>query len=182
MSAITMTPEQAAFLAKKKAKQQARRGREEVEGELGMTSLMDIVSIIVIYLLKSYASDPVVINPTAGQKIPMASADASLQDGLPVFVSPRGITVQDKKVATLTEDGRVDPGLVEQHLIGPLFDAFAEEVDKAETMAARRGTTWDGRVILVGDQTIPFDTVVDVMYTAGRAGISMYSFCVIRKG
>ncbi len=181
MTATTMTPEQAAFLAKKKAKKLARRNREEADGELGMTSLMDIVSIIVVYLLKSYASDPVVINPTAGQQIPMSSADAGLQDGLPVFVSPRGITFQDRKVATLTEDGRVDPGLVEQHLVGPLFDAFAEEVDRAQAMAARRNEEWNSQVILVGDQRIPFDTIVDVMYTAGRAGISRYSFCVIRN-
>jgi hypothetical protein len=61
-----MSPEQQAFLAKKKEKAAARRAKPEEKAELGMTSLMDIVSIIVVYLLKSYASDPVVINPTAG--------------------------------------------------------------------------------------------------------------------
>ena len=33
---------------------------------------MDIVSIIVVYLLKSYASDPVLITPIAEQKIPLS--------------------------------------------------------------------------------------------------------------
>jgi hypothetical protein len=68
-----MTPDQAAFLAKKKEKAAVRRAKPEDKGELGLTSLMDIVSIIVVYLLKSYASDPVIISPTAGQKIPLST-------------------------------------------------------------------------------------------------------------
>ncbi len=177
-----LTPEQKAFLAKKKAKAAARRGKEEEEGELGMTSLMDIVSIIVVYLLKSYASDPVVINPTAGQKIPMSKADASLQDGMPIFVTLRGITFMDKKVVTMNADGEVDSAQVENHLIGPLFDAMAEEVDKAKAMAERQNREWEGRLILVGDERLKFSTLVDVMYTAGRAEFVQYAFCVIRKG
>jgi hypothetical protein len=175
-----MTPEQAAFLKKKKAKAAARRGTEEEEGTLGMTSLMDIVSIIVIYLLKSYASDPVVINPTAGQKIPMSSADASLTEGMPIFIAPSGITFNDKKIITLTPEGDIDPGMVENHLIGPLYDAMAEEVDKAKAMAENTNREWEGRLIVVGDARLKFSALVDVMYTAGRAEFREYAFCVIR--
>ncbi|MCA9714851.1 MAG: biopolymer transporter ExbD [Myxococcales bacterium] len=176
-----LTPEQIAFLKKKKAKAAARRGKPEEEAKLGMTSLMDIVSIIVVYLLKSYASDPVVINPTAGQKIPMSAADASLTEGMPLFVAPSGITFNDKKLVTLTPDGDIDPAMVENHLIGPLYDAMAEEVDKAKQMAENQNREWEGRLILVGDQRLKFSALVDIMYTAGRAEFTQYAFCVIRR-
>ena len=130
-----MSPDQEAFLAKKKEKAAARRQKPEEKGELGMTSLMDIVSIIVVYLLKSYASDPVVINPTAGQKIPLSTADAPMQDGIPIFITLRGITFDNKKVVSMTPEGDIDPTTVSNHLIGPLYDALAEEVDKAKQMA-----------------------------------------------
>lgn len=176
-----MTPEQEAFLAKKKEKAAARRARPEDKGVLGITSLMDIVSILVVYLLKSYASDPVVINPTAGQKIPFSSADAPIQDGIPVFVSTRGITFDSKKIVTMTSDGDIDPSQVQNHLIGPLYDMLAEEVDKAKQLSERQGKQWVGRVILVGDQDLKFNVLVDVMYTTGRAEFTEYSFCVIKK-
>jgi hypothetical protein len=184
-----MTPQQQAqqdaatkaFLAKKKAKAAARRQKGEEEPTLGMTSLMDIVSILVIYLLKSYASDPVVINPTAGQKIPFSAADASIQDGMPVFVTVRGITFQDKKLVTMTADGDIDASMVTNHLIGPLFDAFSEEADKAKQLSENRGVEWEGRLILVGDQALKFSTLIDVLFTAGRAEFKEYTFCVIRK-
>jgi len=177
-----MTPDEQAFLAKKKEKAAARRAKPEEKSELGLTSLMDIVSIIVIYLLKSYASDPVVISPTAGQKIPLSNADSSIQDGIPIFVTMRGITFGDKKVVAMTPEGDIEDGAVNGHLIGPLFDAMAEEVDKAKTLGENIGKPWGGRAILVGDQDLKFSVLVDVMYTAGRAEFSEYSFCVIRKG
>jgi biopolymer transport protein ExbD len=176
-----MTPEQEAFLAKKKEKAAARRQRPEDKALLGLTSLMDIVSILVVYLLKSYASDPIVINPTAGQKIPMSTADASIQDGIPIFVTTRGITFDSKKIVTMTPDGDIDPSQVQNHLIGPLYDQLAEEVDKAKQLAERQNKPWTGRVILVGDQELKFSVLVDVMYTTGRAEFSEYSFCVIKK-
>jgi biopolymer transport protein ExbD len=175
-----MTPDEL-YKAKKAAKRAARRNKAEDEGKLTITSLMDIVSIIVIYLLKSYGSDPVVIMPTAGQKIPMSSADAPIQDGIPVYVSQRSITFNNKKLVQLDENGDIDPAALQNHLIGPLYDAMAEEADRAKQMSSSKGEEeWSGRVILVGDQSLKFKTLVAVMYTAGRAEYREYAFCVIQ--
>jgi hypothetical protein len=138
-----MTPDEAAFLAKKKEKAAIRRAKPEDKGELGLTSLMDIVSIIVVYLLKSYASDPVIISPTAGQKIPLSTADSSMQDGIPIFVTQRGITFGDKKVVAMTAEGDIEDSAVSNHLIGPLYDAMAEEVDKAKTLGENIGKPFE---------------------------------------
>ena len=72
--------------------------------------------------------------------------------------------------------------MVENHLIGPLYDVMAEEVDKAKQMAENQNRQWEGRLILVGDQRLKFSALVDIMYTAGRAEFTQYAFCVIRRG
>lgn len=57
-----MTPEEEElYQAKKEYAKAKRKDKAEDKAALGMTSLMDIVSIIVVYLLKSYASDPMMI-------------------------------------------------------------------------------------------------------------------------
>jgi biopolymer transport protein ExbD len=176
-----MTPEEF-FAAKKAARKASRRDRKEEVGTLNLTSLMDVVSIIVVYLLKNYGADPVLIMPTAGQKIPMSVADSPIQDGIPVYIAARSITFASKKIVQLDENGDIDPAALQNHLIGPLYDAMAEEADKAKQMAAAQGQEeWSGRVILVGDQSLKFSTLVDVMYTAGRAEFREYAFCVIQK-
>jgi biopolymer transport protein ExbD len=175
-----MTPEE--FLkAKKDAKKAARRNKKEEVGALTLTSLMDVVSIIVVYLLKNYGSDPVLIMPTGGQKIPMSVADSPIQDGIPVYIAARSITFGNKKIVQIDENGDIEAGALQNHLIGPLYDAMAEEADKAKQMAAATGQEeWAGRVILVGDTKLKFSTLVDVMYTAGRAEFREYAFCVIQ--
>ncbi|MCH9688049.1 MAG: biopolymer transporter ExbD [Deltaproteobacteria bacterium] len=176
-----MTPDEL-FAAKKAARKASRRGKAEEEGKLNITSLMDIVSIIVVYLLKSYGSDPVLIMPTSGQKIPMSKADSPIQEGVPVYISKRSITFNNKKIVQIDENGDIDPAALQNHLIGPLYDAMAEEAEKAKTMAANQGKDeWAGRIILVGDQTLKFATLVDVMYTAGRAEYREYALCVIQS-
>jgi len=175
------TPEE--FLAAKKAaKKSARRNKPEEQGALNLTSLMDVVSIIVVYLLKNYGADPVLIMPTAGQKVPMSMADSPIQDGIPVYIAARSITFGSKKIVQIDENGDIEAGAVQNHLIGPLYDAMAEEADKSKQMAAAQGNEeWSGRVILVGDQSLKFSTLVDVMYTAGRAEYREYAFCVIQN-
>jgi biopolymer transport protein ExbD len=169
------------FLAKKKAKKEARRNKKEEEASLGMTSLMDIVSIIVIYLLKSYASDPVLIQPIAEQKIPMSKADTPIQAGVAVYISSKELIFNEKKLVTL-KDGQLDENSVKGHLITDLYDKMVEEAEKAKEMAEARQQVWEGRLILIGDQSLKFKTIVDVMFTAGRAKYTEYAFCVIKSG
>ncbi len=175
------TESEAAFLARKAAKRAGRRGMVEEKAILGMTSLMDAITIIVVYLLKSYGSDPVLIAPTQGQKVPLSRADTPIQDGTPIYVSERAITFMEKRVVQMDETGQVDPAALQGHLIGPLYDLLAEEADKAKQMAEGKGEEWEGRVILVGDQTLKFSVLVDVMYTAGRAEFREYAFAVVQQ-
>lgn len=169
------------FKLKKEIKKAKRRNAEEEEAKLGMTSLMDIVAIIVIYLLKSYASDPVLIMPIAEQKIPLSRMDMPIKEGVAVYISSRELIFNEEQLATLTE-GELDPNVVQGHVIRPLFENLEEETEKSKQVFEARGEEWVGHIILIGDEALKFSTIVDVMYTAGRLEYSEYSFCIIQKG
>ena len=175
-----MTPEEL-FEIKKEIKRAKRRDKEVEEAALGMTSLMDIVSIIVVYLLKSYASDPVLITPIAEQKIPMSKMDAPIKEGIAIYISSRELIFNEEQLAVL-KDGELDPTVVQGHVIAPLFEKLEEETEKSKAVFEGRGEEWVGHVILIGDQALKFSTIVDVMYTAGRLEYSEYSFCIIQMG
>ncbi|MCA9680569.1 MAG: hypothetical protein KC457_00105 [Myxococcales bacterium] len=142
---------------------------------------MDIVSIIVVYLLKSYASDPVLITPIAEQKIPMSKMDAPIKEGIAIYISSRELIFNEEQLAVL-KDGELDPTVVQGHVIAPLFEKLEEETEKSKAVFEGRGEEWVGHVILIGDQALKFSTIVDVMYTAGRLEYSEYSFCIIQMG
>ena len=176
-----MTPEQEELYKKKKAEAKARRrGAVEEEAKLGLTSLMDIVSIIVVYLLKSFASDPIMVQPMAEQKIPMSVVDAPLSAGEPIYVSARDLMFADKKIAKLT-DGELDPNAVSNHLIAALHQPMQERADKSKAISEAQSREWEGLAIIIGDANLKFNTLADVMFTAGRAGYTKYAFCIIRN-
>lgn len=177
---MTMSAEEL-FEIKKEIKKAKRRDKSPEEASLGMTSLMDIVSIIVVYLLKSYASDPVLITPIAEQKIPLSKMDAPLKEGVAIYISTREIIFNEEQVAILDE-GELPPDAVQGHVIAELFEKLEEETEKSKAIFEGRSEPWVGRIILIGDQGIKFSTIVDVMYTAGRLEYSEYSFCIIQKG
>ena len=175
-----MTPDEL-FKIKKEIKRAKRRDKKEEDASLGMTSLMDIVAIIVVYLLKSYASDPVLITPISEQKIPMSKMDAPLKGGVAVYISSRELIFNEEQLTTL-EDGVLKETDVQGHVIQPLFKALEEETEKSKQVHESKGQAWEGHLILIGDQALKFSTIVDVMYTAGRLEYSEYSFCIIQKG
>src|SRR5690606_7261235 len=72
----------------------------------------------------------------------------------------------------------VDRKAVRAHLIDPLFDQLAQEVDKAKQIAEIRAQAWDRRLIVAADADTPYLTLVEVMYTAGRAEFSNYAIVV----
>jgi hypothetical protein len=168
------------FKLKKEEKKAARRNKTEEKAALGMTSLMDIVSIIVVYLLKSYASDPITITPIAEQKIPMSKMDAPLKEGVAIYVSSRELVFNEESLAVLTE-GEIDQNLVQGHVIRPLFEKLEEETEKSKQVFESRGEEWVGHIILIGDEAVKFSSLVDIMYTAGRLEYSEYSFCIIQR-
>lgn len=174
-----MTPDEL-FKLKKEEKKAARRNQTEEKAALGMTSLMDIVSIIVVYLLKSYASDPITITPIAEQKIPMSKMDAPIKEGAAIYVSSRELVFNEESLAVLTE-GELDQNVVQGHVIRPLFEKLEEETEKSKQVFEARGEEWIGHIILIGDEAVKFSTLVDIMYTAGRLEYSEYSFCIIQR-
>jgi len=169
------------FKLKKEIKQAKRRLKKEEKANLGMTSLMDIVAIIVIYLLKSYASDPVLIQPISEQKIPLSAMDMPIKEGVPVYISSKELIFMEEPLAILN-DGELDANAVQGHVIRSFFEKLEEETEKSKQVFEQRGETWTGHLIVIGDQALKFSTIVDVMYTAGRLEYSEYSFCIIQKG
>jgi len=178
---MSMTPEEL-FKLKKEVKKANRRNKKDDAATLGMTSLMDVVSIIVVYLLKTYASDPVLIQPIAEQKIPLSSMDAPIKEGVPVYLSSREMVFMEKPMAQFNEDGEIPADKLQGHTIIPFFEALEEETEKSKQVFEGRGEQWIGHLIVIGDEALKFSTIVDVMYTAGRLEYSEFSFCIIQTG
>ncbi len=162
----------------RKARRRARDNAAEIK-ELNITAMMDMMTIILVFLLKSYTASSVTVTASQSLQIPKSSTQVTPQENINVTITANEITVNDKKAAPV-ENGAIPAAFREngdaQSLVVPaLFEALSREVDKQKYIAKYNpNEPFSGRVNVVADKRIPYQTILAVLYTAGRAELSQY--------
>ena len=170
---------------KKEEKKKARRKREVEEESLMITSLMDAFTIILVFLLKSYGSDPVNVQQSNVLQLPKSEARLALKSATVIAVTRNAILVDDHKVVDLRQDGTVDPSNKRDgangFFINPLYEALNEAAQNQKAIAARNPAyQFEGLAMILGDKLINFRLLTEVLYTAGQAEFNQFKFVVVQ--
>lgn len=176
--------EEERILKERKQLRKMRRKKEEGggpgEGEMNLTALMDVLTIMLVFLLKNYSTSPVV-NLSSDLKPPESNSTIELKEAIAVTVTRNDISVDEDKVVVL-QNGVVSPNDKVKDaplLIGPLRDALAKKVDYHKMIEGRGGAVFKGEMLLVGDKSIDYELLSSVLYTAGQAQLANYRFVTI---
>jgi len=173
------------------SKKTASRRQEGGKG-LTITSLMDMMTIILVFLLKSYGTDDISVAPSDDLQIPLSSALAKPKLAVNVVVSRRDIVVDGVRVLLLTRvtDEKTGEEIIavpadekKGQMISRLYDRLLEKAETAKDLGAR-GTEeheFKGEILLQCDRRLPFSVVREVMYTAGQAQFGQFRFVVIKS-
>lgn len=158
---------------------------EEHEYPLNITAMMDMMTIILVYLLKSYSADPTNITPQQDLTMPFSTTRLKVEAAVPLAVSKHSILVNDKEVCRII-NGKVDPNCKEnkddsQYLIQTLYSALDQERQKQEEIAAYNpNQQFKGLILVMGDKDTPFRVISEVLYTAGQAQFGNFKFIVLK--
>lgn len=169
--------------ADKKFKAQLRKYRREAEndtGELNLTAMMDMMTILLVFLLKSYGAAD--INVVMGPDLTPPSSRSLLMpvQAVTLTITKKDIAVGEKGVLEL-ENGRLPQSAFAKPgspLIPKIKDALQKEIDKQvkiasgnAAMQAKIGTDKDltRMLTIVGDKDMPYETLFKVLGTAGQA-------------
>jgi len=110
-------------------KERAKRRSNLDTAGVTITSLMDGMTIILVFLLMNYSVDPIRVDASDDLRLPPSNTEITPQASASITVSAVGIVVNDKVVVPV-KDGTVDKafkGGDENALqIQPLFEALNE--------------------------------------------------------
>jgi len=143
--------------------------------KMNLTSLMDVFTILVFFLLVNSGSVEILDAPKEVQ-LPTSQVETKPRETVVIFVSPEEILVQGKSV------GRVEDVLTGE--LVPLDNVRArltelkDNVIGTSTMmvAATREVT------ILADKSVPFTVVRQIMSTCTSAGYENVSLAVVQKG
>lgn len=156
-----------------------RRGRR-IRGPEGLriTSMMDILTVLLLFLLKSFVAEGEVVTPAPGVELPRSISQESPRASLVIAISDDGITVGGETVVTL--DGSIDGGLGGSLVIPELEAALLHARTQQQSIAARRGSEdAGGSVTIQGDRDMSFAVLQRVMYTCNRSGFADVALAVL---
>lgn len=155
-----------------------RRFREVID--IDITSLLDILVILLVFLLKSYNSSGVILNVPKGIELPKSESLSQNTSGVIIQASPEKIWVDNEEIIDLEKSTRrhFDHG---GRRIVPLYN---ELVKKKEIIIKTSKTTpgakkFSGVINLIVDKSFKYSFLKKIMYTAADAGFKQYKFVVL---
>ncbi|MCY1035515.1 biopolymer transporter ExbD [Corallococcus sp. BB11-1] len=166
-------------LARKKRKE--REAASEVR-ELNITAMMDMMTIILVFLLKSFASSSASITASDDVRPPISSTRATPKDTVAVTITASHIMVGERKVVQLTNQAIPEAQLgPDKRLILGLDEQLKKEVKKLKYIAERNPTApFSHELSVIADKAVPYDLLVSVLYTAGQNELENYRFIVLQ--
>ncbi len=169
----------------RKALARKKRKEREAEGEikeLNITAMMDMMTIILVFLIKSYSASSVTVTASDDVRPPTSTTRFVPKDTVAITVTPKAIFVNDKKRVEL-KGMEIPPDQMQGQLIGPLNNALALEVKKLKFIAqSNPNAPFSQEVSIIGDKRIPYRLLNAVLYTAGRNELGNFRFVVLTKG
>lgn len=163
------------FAPTKRKKHRASRSKEMI---LQITSLVDVFTILLIFLLKTYSTG-FIMQIVESIQLPVSSAREELSPSVTVALNRKSLFVDGEVLVT-------DLGPFEQAddlLVPPLYNALKLQADRLKRVAAvNPNVVFTGEIIIQSDKEVPFRLLKKIIYTAGQAEYVNQSMAVVRKG
>jgi hypothetical protein len=155
-----------------------RRPSQNGEMALQITSMADVFTILLIFLLKGYATDAATFQPVAGMKVPAATGAASLLESLKVEIAPDAILVDGKAVVSLQAFSARN-----QEDWKALDEAFSQARSKQDLISSQNADVQkSAKLLLVADSNAPWPLLRETLRVAQSRGYTEPQLAVVRKG
>ncbi len=158
-----------------KAKKHRRKGPKEMS--LQVTSMVDIFTIILVFLLKSYSAEGQLVQLAKSIVLPQSTAIEDVQPAVSVGFNGKSLYVDGK---LLIED--ILPVMEsDELLIEPLYEVLSAQSEHLKSVAAQnKNIDFTGEIVLQGDKRVPFRLLKKIIFTAGQAEYFNQSLAVYK--
>jgi biopolymer transport protein ExbD len=139
------------------------------ELDVDITSLLDILVILLVFLLKSYNASDLKLELAKGITLPQSQSRNLGHHAVVVQVSKdKDIILNDKKIGKYTNEVKINS----------LFNALSEIKKENLEIAKNEKKKKNIKVNIVLDQSLPYGVMKSIMHTSASAGFPEFKFIV----
>ena len=145
--------------------------------------MMDMMTIILVFLLKSFSSSTATITFDSNLQVPKSLSELKPKIAVTVTVTKKVILVEGDAIAPINA-GRVDPAVKRDgengYYITPLVEILEKHARREKKVADMTGQKFEGQLMLVADQTTPYRMLTEIIYSCGQAEYANYRLLVLK--
>ncbi len=159
----------------------ARKSRKHEPLNLNLTSMMDMFTIILVFLIFSFSSQDQNLKLDPDLTLPESTAAIEFKWAINVNLTPTALKVEQNTIAKVRKgkftDVKVDK---EKKRVVPLYNLLKKfkDIESREKVNPTGGETV---IAFQADKNLPFETIDLVMKTAAQAGYPNFRFVVLKK-
>lgn len=180
----------------------SRRSRNKIttDFDLQLTSMMDILIVVLVFLLKSFSVATHSFTSVNNLEMPVSRSANLPPDSLHLIISKDAMIFENERVVDFVKsasslgDDRASNRLNRSDLddqgrrILPLFQALIKAKESAEVLRMKSPARddqgnplpFEGVLAIQADKQINYTVLRKVMYTAGTAGYRIFRFLAMR--
>ena len=153
------------------------RAKRGVYAALTLTSLVDVMTIIVIFLLMNFSANGEVLYMTKDIHLPDAYHGAQLDRAPVVSVSGESVTLDGRMLASTGDLAKGDAVGVPE-----LEDALRDEKRRYETIHQNDPDhPFRGLINVQADRRIPFKVIKRIMFACNQSGFGNINFAALSR-
>jgi biopolymer transport protein ExbD len=135
-----------------------------------MTSLIDILTLLLVFLLQSFSAEGNLVTPSSDLQLPVSTSQKAAKPALMLELTKEGVVAEGTKLANNNSFSASSDLLVK--------NVFAY----LNTQKSRLGNPQEqNKIILQCDRDLEFNIVKRIMFTCSKAGFTDFSVLVIQE-
>ncbi len=157
-----------------------RRNRQFVVPKLHITAMMDMFTIILIFLLFSFSDNPETFQMDKDMNLPESTAKMDYKDSIKLVLSQTSLKLDGEVIAEI-QDGKViglNPAELKK---SSLYERLKAYRDQVVALNPNEDSESEKHILFLCDKRISFKTINNIVKTAGMAGYPNFQFAVLKK-
>lgn len=147
---------------------------------LMLTPLLDMFTIILIFLIVSFEAEDHGFEPNEEIKLPTSSARSVFKPAVNVAITPTELLVEKEKTVDL-EEGEFADKYYEAERIGPLVERLEKYYQKIQSDNSSEGESEKAILLVQADKKLDYKTLYLVLRSGALAGFVKYRLAIMKK-
>ena len=151
---------------------------------LNITPMMDMMTIILVFLLKTFTSSALLVNQDQNMMLPSSTSRLNAKQAIAVTVTKRVVLVDGEPVAPINS-GKIDPALKRDgdngYYITPLVEILSKVARREKKVAEVTGQKFDGELTIIADRNTPYRLLTEILYSCGQAEYANFRLLVLKS-